>query len=40
MENIYTDKNATCFIFTTKKENEESGEIIKKFIFKIFLILS
>lgn len=39
MENIYTNKNITCFIFSAKKENEESIEIIKKFIFKIFLIL-
>ena len=28
MENIYTDKNTTCFIFTAKKENEEYEKII------------
>lgn len=28
MENIYTDKNTTCFIFTAKKENEEHEKII------------
>jgi len=28
MENIYADKNTTCFIFTAKKENEEYERII------------
>ncbi|MGP1428895.1 MAG: hypothetical protein ACTTJX_01520 [Fusobacterium sp.] len=28
MENIYTNKNTTCFIFTAKKENEEYEKII------------
>ena len=28
MENIYADKNTTCFIFTAKKENEEYEIII------------
>ncbi len=28
MNNIYTNKNTTCFIFTAKKENEEHEKII------------
>ena len=28
MNNIYTDKNTTCFIFTAKKENEKYEKII------------
>ena len=28
MNNIYTNKNTTCFIFTAKKENEEYEKII------------
>ena len=28
MENIYTNKNTTCFIFSAKKENEEYEKII------------
>ena len=28
MQNIYADKNTTCFIFTAKKENEEYERII------------
>lgn len=28
MENIYTNKNTTCFIFSAKKENEEHEKII------------
>ncbi|MHB9338852.1 hypothetical protein ACW0TN_09605 [Fusobacterium pseudoperiodonticum] len=36
MENIYTNKNTTCFIFSAKKENEESIEIIKNGIDRNF----
>ena len=28
MNNIYTNKNTTCFIFTAKKDNEEYEKII------------